>query len=252
MAAAFERAPIAPDDRRQAFLIVDEAAPYFDETFEKLLNRVRQFKLGVVIAFQNLEQASEKLRSTIASSTAIKYAGGTGASDARWLSREMRCDPEFILAQKRDARPPKWTQFACHVRNFTDRAVSLTVPFFAIENMPKMSDAEHAQLLERNRRRVAAPPANALSAAAPATPPPEPMAIDPATAALAKAYADLSEAISKSDWARVSELKNTIIPDLEQTSRKPVPRAAPAEPDPPRPAATPPDKPGSAGSTDWH
>jgi hypothetical protein len=90
VAAAFERAPIPLDERRQAFLIVDEAAPYFDKTFEKLLNRVRQFKLGVVIAFQNLEQASEKLRSTIASSTAIKYAGGTGYNDARWLAREMR------------------------------------------------------------------------------------------------------------------------------------------------------------------
>ena len=152
MAAAFERVPILPEDRRFAFLIVDEAAPYFDETFEKLLNRVRQFKLGVVIAFQNLEQASEKLRSTIASSTAVKYAGGTGYTDSRWLAREMRVDPEFVLAQKRDgARPPQWTQFACYLRNFTDRAVSLTVPFYALENMPKMSDEEHAQLLERNR-----------------------------------------------------------------------------------------------------
>lgn len=158
MAAAFERAPIPPEQRRPAFLIVDEAAPYFDEGFEKLLNRVRQFKLGVVIAFQNLEQASEKLRSTIASSTAIKYAGGTGYTDARWLAREMRVSPEFILAQKRHGvRPPQWTQFACYVRNFTDRAVSLTIPFFTLENMPRMSDAEHAALVERNRTRVSAP-----------------------------------------------------------------------------------------------
>jgi hypothetical protein len=129
--------------------------PYFDEQFEKLLNRVRQFKLGVVIAFQNLEQTSEKLRSTIASSTAVKYAGGTGYTDARWLSREMRVEPEFILAQRRDAtRPPKWTQFACYVRNFTDRAVSLTVPFYQLEHMLKMSEVDHEALLARNRARV--------------------------------------------------------------------------------------------------
>jgi hypothetical protein len=156
MGAAFERESILPERRRQAFLVVDEAAPYFAEQFEKLLTRVRQFKLGVCIAFQHLEQATPKLKAAIASSTAVKYAGGVGASDARWLAGEMRCDPDFILAQKRDGRPPKWSQFACHVRNFTDRAISLKVPFFAIEKMPTMNEVEHRQLVERNTERVSA------------------------------------------------------------------------------------------------
>ncbi len=251
MAAAFERAPISPDERRQAFLIVDEAAPYFDETFEKLLNRVRQYKLGVVIAFQNLEQASEKLRSTIASSTAIKYAGGTGYNDARWLAREMRVDPEFILRQKRDGdRPPKWTQFACYVRNFTDQAVSLNVPFYRLENMPEMRDAEHAALLERNRARVAAPPIPASPKTIPAPPPGAPPS-DPSTAALVKAYAELSEAIAKSDWERASELKNGIIPELERKARPSQPRPTPASPDTPRPVATSRNEPPDEGTTEW-
>jgi len=157
MAAAFERATIPESDRSPAFLIVDEAAPYFDDTFEKLLTRVRQFKLGVVIAFQHLEQASQKLRSAIASSTTVKYAGGVGYSDRSWLAREMETAHEFIGAQKKDSRePPHWSQFACYVRNFTDQAVSLTVPFFQLENLPKMTDAEHAALAERNRARVSA------------------------------------------------------------------------------------------------
>jgi hypothetical protein len=253
MAAAFERASIPPEQRRQAFLIVDEAAPYFDETFEKLLNRVRQFKLGVVIAFQNLEQANEKLRSTIASSTAIKYAGGTGYTDARWLSREMRVEPEFILAQKRDAkRPPEWTQFACYVRNFTDRAISLTVPFYALENMPKMTDAEHGTLLESNRARVAASPASAPARMPPAPPPkPERAPADAMTAELAKAYADLSEAIGKSEWGRASELKDRIIPELERKSRPSEPRPAASRPDVPRRAATSRDE-ATEGTTEWH
>ena len=155
MAAAFERASIPESERSPAFLIVDEAAPYFDDTFEKLLTRVRQFKLGVVIAFQHLEQASQKLRSAIASSTTVKYAGGVGYSDRTWLAREMETAHEFIGAQKKDSRePPQWSQFACYVRNFTDQAVSLTVPFFQLENLPKMTEAEHATLVERNRARV--------------------------------------------------------------------------------------------------
>ena len=129
MAAAFERASIPQEKRRPTFLIIDEAAPYFDDTFDKLLTRVRQFKLGVCVAFQHMEQASEKLRSSIASNTSVKMAGGLGYTDSRWLARDMETTPEFLKAQRRDsADPPQWTQLACYVRNFTPQAVSLTVP----------------------------------------------------------------------------------------------------------------------------
>ena len=208
MAAAFERATIAPENRRQAFLIVDEAAPYFDETFEKLLTRVRQFKLGVCIAFQHLDQASEKLRSAIASSTAVKYGGGTGYADARWLGHEMRVDPEFIQAQKRDSkRPPQWSQFACYVRNYTDRAVSLTVPFYALESMPQMSDAEHTALLERNRARVSAPVATRSAS----TPLSFPQSLPPTATTVT---ADASETAPKTT-AHVVGDRNTEMPDDE-------------------------------------
>lgn len=157
LSAALERATIPVDERRPAYLVIDEAAPYFDSTFESLLTRVRQFKLGVVIAFQNLEQASEKLCSAIASSTSIKYTGGVGFSNRRWLAREMETAPEFIGAQRKDsAKPPKWTQFAVYVRNYTQSALSLTIPFYTLEKMPVMSDEAHAVLLEANKRRVAA------------------------------------------------------------------------------------------------
>jgi hypothetical protein len=156
------------------------------------------------------------------------------------------------MNQKRDARPPKWTQFACHVRNFTDRAVSLTVPYFAIENMAKMSDAEHAQLLERNHARVAAStpePQHSLAVAyaAPAVP-------DPQTPenALATAYADLAAAMISGDRQRAAELRNTVIPDLERMADASEPRAAPVSPDPSRPAATPGDTGRrTEGSSNW-
>ena len=155
LSSALERATVPEAKRRQTYLIVDEASPYFDQTFESLLTRVRQFKLGVVIAFQHLEQASEKLRSAIASSTSIKYAGGLGFSDRRWLAREMETTPEFIGAQRKDRDdPPAYSRFAVYVRNFTEHALSITVPFFKLENMDRMSEEAHEALLERNRERV--------------------------------------------------------------------------------------------------
>jgi hypothetical protein len=247
MAAAFERAPIPPDHRRPAFLIVDEAAQYFDETFDTLLNRVRQFKLGVVIAFQNTQQANDKLKASIASSTAVKYAGGTSFDDARWLSREMRCDPQFILDQKRDGRPPKWAQFACYVRNFTGSAVSLTVPFFTLESMPQMTPAEHQALLTANRARVSAP-----------QPTPEQQAALKEVAdimvtmlvpeALEKAKEQLTQAIKDMDWARAGELQHSIIPEMEQKLATQQPRPAATSADTPRPASAGSDVPRPAAT----
>ena len=69
----------------------------------------------------------------------------------------METAPEFIGAQRKDsAKPPKWTQFAVYVRNYTQSALSLTIPFYTLEKMPVMSDEAHAAILEANKRRVAA------------------------------------------------------------------------------------------------
>jgi hypothetical protein len=159
LAAAFERATLLPEQRNPAFLIVDEAAPYFDQTFESLLTRVRQFKLGVVIAFQHLEQANEKLRSAIASSTAVKFGANVGFQDRRWLAREMETTPEFIQGQRQRINDDeKWTQFAAHVRNVTPHAHSVTVEIGLFDKEPKMTELEHLDLIRRCMERVAFAP----------------------------------------------------------------------------------------------
>jgi hypothetical protein len=35
-------------------------------------------------------------------------------------------------------------------------AVRIEIPYFTVENAPKMTDSEHAQLIERNRERYSA------------------------------------------------------------------------------------------------
>jgi hypothetical protein len=159
LAAAFERATIAEDERRPAFLIIDEAAPYFDPTFEKLLTRVRQFKLGVVLAFQHLEQAPDKLKAALAANTSIKFAGRMGYRDRTWMAHEMNCSPDYIQELQKDAvDPPQWTQYACHVLSKTDAAVTLTLPFFTLENCPKMGAEQLAALIAENNKKLAGVP----------------------------------------------------------------------------------------------
>src|SRR4051812_36150722 len=83
-------------------------------------------------------------------STSIKMVGGLSAKDAAALSKEMRCEPEFLqgMRKRRDH-----TEFACFVRNHTTHPIRLTVPFGEMERRPKLSADEYATLIERNRSR---------------------------------------------------------------------------------------------------
>lgn len=160
--AAFERVAIPPEQRRPAFLIIDEAADYFDANVDALLTQVRKFKLGLVFAHQYLDQLDSGLRASFAANTAIKFAGGVSDKDARALAPDMRCKAEFITSQRKH---DDHTTFAAYVRNLTSTALSLTVPFGSMDRLPQMTREVHTELRERNRRRYSTSPPVARAAA---------------------------------------------------------------------------------------
>jgi hypothetical protein len=174
--AAYDRVTIPDRQRHPAFLIVDEAAEYFDDNIEELLNKARKSKLGVLVAHQNLQQKNMTpgLRAAIASCTTIKLAGGVSDSDARSVAHDMHTDATFIDSMKKRAHS---TDFACYVRNYTDNAVRLTIPFGTLEDAPTMTAAERDVVIARNRRHYAAgrehpvPPLTGTGAAPSSTPP---------------------------------------------------------------------------------
>lgn len=153
--AAIQRAALPPHKRRTAFVYIDEAQDYFDENISQLLTQARKYRVGLVFAHQNLDQLGTELRSSVLSSTSIKFAGGVSAKDANALDSELRCDADFLLAQKKGR---EHTQFACYVRNFTGGAISARIPLGYVDSLPKLSDADMARLLEENRARYSAPP----------------------------------------------------------------------------------------------
>ena len=153
--AAFERVAIPPDERRPAFLIIDEAADYFDANVDALLTQVRKYKLGLVFAHQYLDQLDGGLRASFAANTAIKFAGGVSDKDARALAPDMRCRPEFITGQRKQSNT---TCFATYVRNVTPSALSLSIPFGTLDRMPRMSADAQARLRDRNRQRYTVEP----------------------------------------------------------------------------------------------
>lgn len=102
----------------------------------------------MVLAHQYLGQLEPKLQEAFGANTAIKFAGGVSAKDARALAPMLYCSPELIEAQ------PKGS-FAAHVRGTTKGAVPLRFSFGYMEAMPRMDKAERAMLRQTMRDRYA-------------------------------------------------------------------------------------------------
>ncbi len=163
--AVLERAAIPEAERKPAFLIVDEAASYFDTNIDDLLTEARKYKLGCVFAHQFLDQATSSLRASLAANTAIKMAGGVSTADARALAPDLRTTADFILTQPRH-------HFASFIRNVTPSAVSIPVQRDAAEEGESLADDEYEELLELNRGRVSLDGTEESSTAPPDESPP--------------------------------------------------------------------------------
>ncbi len=148
--AVLERAVIPENKRRATFLIVDEAAAYFDSNMDDFLTEARKYKCGCVFAHQFLDQATSSLRASLAANTSIKLAGGVSTGDARSLAPDMRTTSDFILSQPRLA-------FACHIRNVTPNAVSIPVSVGELEDQPRLTEEAYERLRQLNRVRVSLP-----------------------------------------------------------------------------------------------
>jgi hypothetical protein len=146
--AAQERATLPEHKRTPTIVYVDEAQDYFDRNIGLILAQARKYNVGMVLAHQYLGQLEPKLQEAFAANTAIKFAGGVSAKDARALAPMLYCSPELIEAQ------PKGS-FAAHVRGTTKGAVPLRFPFGYMEALPKMDKAERAALRQRMRDRYA-------------------------------------------------------------------------------------------------
>ncbi len=153
--AAVQRAALPPHERRPSFVYIDEAQDYFDENISNLLHQARKYRVGLVFAHQNLDQLGAGLRSSVLASTTIKFAGGVSAKDANVLDSELRCNAEFLMSQKKER---DYTEFACHVRNFTGKALSVHIPLGYVESLPTMDASEQRHLLAENRALYSAPP----------------------------------------------------------------------------------------------
>lgn len=152
--AAMERATIPEDERRPAFVYIDEAHDYFDDNIEHLLSQARKYRVGMTLVHQNLDQLPPGLRSSVLANCSVRFAGGVSAKDAHMLSGDMRSEPDFLQEMRKHGSQ---TEFACFVKNTTDSVVRVTVPLGTVDKAPKLNDDEYAALIEHNRERYCVP-----------------------------------------------------------------------------------------------
>ena len=148
--AALERATIPEQERRPTFIYIDEAQDYFDDTIEHLLNQARKYRVGMILAHQNLDQLSPKLRASVMASTSVRFAGGASSKDARMLADDMRTEPEFVEGMRKRSGH---AEFACYVRNHTRRAMAISVLLGRVNALPSLGANDQQRLLESNRER---------------------------------------------------------------------------------------------------
>lgn len=152
--AATERAVLSSDQRTPTFVYIDEAADYLDHHVEHLVNQARKYRVGLTIAHQNLDQLNPSVRATVMASASIKFAGGVSAKDARLLSDDMRCDPDFLQAMSKHRDR---TEFATWIKNLTPRALRISVPLGSVEALPTLDDDAYVELLDLNQDRYCVP-----------------------------------------------------------------------------------------------
>lgn len=131
LAAARRRSKHA---RHLALLIVDEFKAYADEQTGLILSDARQFGMGMLLATQQPHQLPEGVRREINTNTSIRMMGSIEYSIAAQYARDMFCEPEFILGMKSyDYSHAEWATFVQGM----DHAIKVSIPFDAIERMPK-------------------------------------------------------------------------------------------------------------------
>ena len=143
--AVMERTVIPEHQRKDTFLIVDEAADYFSSDINDILNETRKYRCGLILAHHYLGEAAHGLQSSLATNTGAKFVSQVSAQDARAFASDMRTTADFILGQ------PK-LQFAAHIRNVTPQAVS--IPIAPRQPLPQRPASFYDAMIHRNRGRV--------------------------------------------------------------------------------------------------
>jgi len=87
--AAFSRAKIPEDQRRDFYLYVDEFQNFTTDSFATILSEARKYRLSLNITNQYIAQLSEKIRDAVIGNAGSMIVYRVGAADAEFMAKEF-------------------------------------------------------------------------------------------------------------------------------------------------------------------
>lgn len=76
--------------------------------------------------------------------------GGVSDKDANALAKEMRMSIDFVRSMR---KRESYAEFACWVKNVTERAIKLSVPFGVMEEKERLDQSQFQMLIQKNQAR---------------------------------------------------------------------------------------------------
>lgn len=141
-----------PNERKDTFLIIDEAQQFIGENlhFADILNRARGMRIAAFVAFQDLSFIiDERVRGALITNTSLKISSSTN-SDITALARSMgHTEAKFITSLPEH-------QFAFFAPGMTE-ATRVKFPLIEFDRLPQMTAEQYATLRAQNRNRYTAP-----------------------------------------------------------------------------------------------
>ena len=97
--AVMERVRIAPEDRKDFYLYVDEFQNFVTDSFADILSEARKYRLNLIFAHQYIGQlitdATTKVRDSVFGNVGTLITFRVGAADAEFLEKEF--EPRFYI-----------------------------------------------------------------------------------------------------------------------------------------------------------
>jgi hypothetical protein len=170
LAAAQQRAGRPNSEKLPCFVYIDECHNIIknDTKIPTILDECRSQKIALILAHQRTAQLSLPVLDAV-SNCAIRFANSD--DEARYLSDKLRTSTEFLRKLKRG-------QFGAFVRDVTDRAVAVDVPYHDMSKLPRMTGNELTAFRKQMSDQFSFTPQEPL----PVRTPPQPAASPPSVA----------------------------------------------------------------------
>lgn len=115
-----------------------------------MLAQGRNYKAGIVIAHQYLDQLPPQARRSLATNASIKMVGGLEYTHQQSFAKQMNTSTEFLSTIQKHK---SGTEFALWIKNVIPQALRLNVPFGRLASESRLTDLGMQMLLEQNRKR---------------------------------------------------------------------------------------------------